>query len=60
MNPQQIEAKVYGIAVENGKNVVLLIVNGSKLTIDTNILGFARLAKAGVPVVSVNACAKGE
>lgn len=52
MEQQKVEAKVYGIAVEGGKNVVLLIINGS---IDTNILGFARLAKAGVPVVSVNA-----
>ena len=44
---------LYGIAVENGKNVICLMVNGSKLTVDTNIIGFAALAKAGVPVISV-------
>lgn len=50
---QKVEARVYGIAVENGKNVVLLLINGSKVTIDTNIIGFANLAKHGVPVISV-------
>ena len=50
---KQTEVKVYGIAVEQGKNVICLMVNGSKLTVDTNIIGFAALAKAGVPVISV-------
>lgn len=52
-NPAANDARVYGIAVENGKNVVHLIINGSKVVIDTNIIGFATLAKHGVPVISV-------
>jgi hypothetical protein len=51
---KHMEAKVIGIAVERGKNVVHLIVNGSRVVIDTNIVGFAALAKAGIPVIGVS------
>jgi len=52
---QNVEAKVIGIPVENGKNVVHLLVNGSRVPLAPNILGFARLAKAGVRIIEITA-----
>ena len=49
------KAEVTSIAVENGKSVVNLMVNGSRVQIDTNLVGFAQLAKMGVPVTNVTA-----
>ena len=46
-------ATIFAIAVENGKNVVHVNINGKHIVIDTNIIGFARLAQAGIPVQSV-------
>lgn len=50
---QKPEARVYGIAVEHGKNVIHLMIGNAKVVVDTNIIGFATLAKHGVPVISV-------
>lgn len=47
------KAEVTSVAVENGKSVVNLIVNGSRVQIDTNLVGFAQLAKLGIPVTGV-------
>lgn len=50
-----VKAEVTSIAVEGGKSVVNLMVNGSRYQIDTNLVGFAQLAKLGIPVQTVQA-----
>lgn len=51
--------EVIGIAVERGKNVIHMIVDGSRIVVDTNIIGFAALARAGVPVIGVERAREG-
>ena len=51
---ENTNAVVVGIAVERGNSVVHVMVGGRRIIVATNVVGFAELAKAGVPVISVN------
>lgn len=48
-----VQPIITSIGTERGKPVVRIIINGSRRTIDTNLVSFAKLAEAGVPVANV-------
>lgn len=50
-NAKPARPEVINIGVlDSGKSVVRLFVNGRRLDIETNVIGFARLAAEGVKV----------
>lgn len=49
-----VQPVITSIGVERGKCIVRIIINGSRRTLDTNLVSFAMLAQAGVQVANVS------